>query len=67
MHTKGGKSQTKETEDIQACVTSQSKWQMLCYRMGDVFVMNRQQISVYGVRRLCVRSVWATEIKVIGI
>lgn len=45
---------------------TQSEGQMLCYKMGDL-LMNRQQISVSGVRRLCVRSVWVIQIKVTAI
>lgn len=67
MHTKGGKSQTEETEAAQTYWTAQREWQMLCYRMGYVLFMNRQQISVFGVKRLCVRSVWAIQIKVTAI
>lgn len=36
---------------------------MLCYRTGDVLLMSRQQIPVFGVGRSCVRSVWLIQIK----
>ena len=47
MHTKGGKSQTERREGVQTCATAQSEWQVLCYRMGDVLLMSRPQISVF--------------------
>lgn len=61
MHAKGGKSQTEETAE------TQSECQMPCYRMGDVLLMSQQQISVFGVKRLCVHSVWVIQIKVTAI